>query len=421
MPRPDPPSSLGNPAPPHERLLDLPELPPQRAGRVVEFGTGWQGPPLADLARARSILVVALDFIGDWVLTTPFLAGLRRSAPQAQITAVVLERAFDLAAPCAFVDRVIAAAPADHGPLRFGAEEAALVDGFVEDYRAGAFDLALVPRWDTDFNGATRLAGLSGADAVIGFSETCTERRRRDNAGFDRLYTTALVDRRVVHETERALALLEALGGESPGNDPVLHLREEDHAAAGAFLASAFPESVRPLLAVAPFAAGRKQYPVELTAALVASLARRFGMDVAVVGSPDHAEAADAFARSLGAGAASSARVLGIRANAALIGRAAFLLGMDSGPGHIAGAMGTPSAIVFSNAFGSAPLYLGAPERFRPLGAPVHAIRPAVPLAPCTDGCEADEPHCIASIAPDDVLPDLAAFVAEAIARREGR
>ncbi|MBN9021954.1 MAG: hypothetical protein J0H08_07650, partial [Rhizobiales bacterium] len=75
MPRPDPPSSLGNPAPAVSTLLDLPDVPPGRAGRVVAPGHGAAG---IDLVACRAILVVKLDFIGDWVLTTPFLAGLRR-------------------------------------------------------------------------------------------------------------------------------------------------------------------------------------------------------------------------------------------------------------------------------------------------------------------------------------------------------
>ena len=178
--KPDPPSSLGNPPPPFAETLTLPDLPPLREGRVVEAAPGSAG---VDLEACRKILVVKLDFIGDFVLTTPFLGGLRRAAPDAEITAVVLDRVFDLAAPCRLVDRVVAVPAAAEGPVRFGAASAEDLAAFLRDLRSGAFDLALVPRWDTDFNGATRIAGLSGAERVVGFSERCTPRKAVENAG----------------------------------------------------------------------------------------------------------------------------------------------------------------------------------------------------------------------------------------------
>lgn len=418
MPRPDPASSLGNPTPPFAATLDLPALPPEREGRVARFAEGWTGAPLADLAAARKILVVALDFIGDWVLTTPFLRGLRQSARDAEITAIVLHRTYALAEPCRLVDRVISAEPAEAGPLRFAAATEEALAGFLADYGSDAFDLALVPRWDTDFNGATRVAGLSGARQVLGFSETCTERRREDNRGFDRFYSGVLVDDRTVHEADRALALLTAIGGAVADRAPVLDLTDTDHAAAEAFIRASFGEA--PILAVAPFAAGRKQWPVERSATVARALAGRYGLAVAVIGSPVHAAAADAFAAAVGGNAASAAGRLGLREAAALIGRASLLFGMDSSPGHIAAALGVPAAVMFSAAEGTSALNLGAPERFRPLAPPerLHVMRPAAPLPPCTDGCDADEPHCITAVTVEDVLPGLGAFAERAVAIR---
>ena len=177
---PDPPSSLGNPPPPFGETVALPDQPPFREGRVVGIGSGSAG---IDIGACRRILVVKLDFIGDFVLTTPFLGGLRHAAPDAEITLVVLDRVFDLAAPCRLVDRVIAVPAAAEGPVRFGAASAEDLAAFLADLRNGAFDLALVPRWDTDFNGATRIAGLSGAEHVVGFSERCTERKANREYG----------------------------------------------------------------------------------------------------------------------------------------------------------------------------------------------------------------------------------------------
>lgn len=418
MPRPDPPSSLGNPVPPFRTTLTLPERLGAREGQVLDITVGGCAPAV-DLAGLRNILVVKLDFIGDWVLTTPFLANLRKSAPGAMITAVVLDRVFDLAVACRFVDRVISVAPADHGPVRFAAASGEALDAFLADYRSGAFDLAIVPRWDTDFNGALRLANASCAAAVVGFSELCTERKRRDNRGDDRGYTTAFVDHSDVHEVEHNLALLEALGGVVTDRAVIVDMFERDRVAAAGFVRAHFGDVPRPLLAVAPFAAGRKQLPLDRSAEIARRLAGRLDMDVVVIGSPEHAPAAAAFARSVGPGAASAAGRLGLRQSAALTARAAALFGMDSSPGHIAAALGTPVAVVFANADDGSRRHVGAPRRFAPRGDPawIRVIQPATSLLPCVDGCDADAPHCITMVDVDIVYRGLERFIGDAIRR----
>jgi len=413
MPRPDPPSSLGNPAPPATALRDWPDTPPLRAGRVAGLGPGAAG---IDLRASRHILVVKLDFIGDWVLTTPFLAGLRRAAPDAAITALVLDRVYALAAPCGLVDRVVAVPAAAEGPVRFGAADEATLQGFLHDVEAGAFDLALVPRWDTDFNGATRLGGLSGARTVVGFSEQCTARKRRDNPGFDRFLDVALLDRRQCHEVEHMLGFLEALGG-GRGEPLRLDLTGADRAAAATFRAARFGAPARPLLAVAPFAAGRRQWLLDRTAGLAGAVAGARGMDVAVIGGPGDGHAAGAVAERIGTTgvrAAATAGVLGLRENAALVAGAALFIGMDSGPGHIAAAFGVPAAILGAHPDGASPSHASAPERFGPWAGPdrVLLLRPPAHRAPCADGCEADGPHCILEIAVDDAVGRVLGFAA---------
>lgn len=411
MLKPDPPSSLGNPPPPVAETLTLPDRPPVREGRVVEIAAGSAG---VDLGACRKILVVKLDFIGDWILTTPLLSGLRKAAPAAEIAAIVLDRVYGLASRSTLVDRVIAVPAAAAGPIRFAADSSEDLEAFLADFRNGAFDLALVPRRDTDFNGATRIAGLSGARRVVGFSERCTARKQTDNRGFDRFLDVALLDLREGHEVEHALRMLDALG--APGDTRLhLDLRESDRQEATAFLQARFGTAPRPILAVAPFAAGRRQWPLDRTADLVGRVARRLAMDVAVIGGPENAAEARAVADAAagdGVRAVSTAGELGLPANAALIGEAALFIGMDSGPGHIAAALGVPVVTVSWHPQGASPAHPGAPERFGPWAdaSRVLVLRPPVHRDPCADGCEADDPHCILGVAVDDVVGPVMGF-----------
>src|SRR5204863_1891779 len=124
--------------------------------------------------------------------------------------ALVLDRSYDLAAASRDVDRVISVSRAERDRVWFGGESVTALAGFLKDYAGGTFDLALVPRWDIDFNGALKLAWASGAPRVVGFSERSTANKAVLNRGDDRFYTDVIVDHRPIHEVEHKLALIEA-------------------------------------------------------------------------------------------------------------------------------------------------------------------------------------------------------------------
>lgn len=67
--------------------------------------------PLHEKPRLENILVVRLDMIGDFLLTTPFLRELRRNYPAAHISLVVYDDLLDLACGCPFVDEVVSYPP----------------------------------------------------------------------------------------------------------------------------------------------------------------------------------------------------------------------------------------------------------------------------------------------------------------------
>lgn len=401
------PSALGNSGPPCRLGLtiapgprravddcDRPRLYIPAAGRVRKAR-----PP--GLARCGKILVVKLDFIGDWIMTIPFLEALRQNAPHAEITVVVLDRVFEFAETCRFADRAVSVARADGRRIVFGAMDGATLAGFRRDYAGGHFDLALVPRYDADFNGALAIAHGSGAPAVVGFSEKTTPRKRLLNRGDDRFYSFTLTDPRLVaHEAARGARLIEALGGTFTATGPTLDLLTEDEQAATQFLRGE-GLATGGFLAVAPFGSEAKRtLPSEILGPVVTELARRASLDVVVVASPGDFAKADRFASQIGGH--STAGALGLRATAALLRRARAFVGMDSGPAHMAAAVGIPVAVIAAHPATGSPAHAGAPERFAPLGAPgqVTIIRPSVAAAPCRDGCDAREAHCILGVTP---------------------
>ncbi|WP_353861532.1 glycosyltransferase family 9 protein [Azospirillum formosense] len=352
-----------------------------------------------DLSSARRILVVKLDEAGDFVLATPFLRGLRVSAPQARIVLAVRPAVADLAATCPRVDAVVAPHPKPGGGIDLRGVTPGGAAAFAEAFRAG-FDLTLVPRYDFDRHGATALAANSRARAVVGFSESVTPWKASGNAGFDRAYTHRLTPPPGRHEVEQNLALLRFAGGVPDGDGVELCLTAEDRAEAARRLAVAAGERI---IAVAPgAAAARREYPVERLAAVVAVVAIALGARVAVLGTELERAAADRIAAALPGRVTDLTGRTGLRVAAAVIERTVGLIAMDSGPAHLGAAVGVPVAVFSCHPEGGDPNHFHAPERFRPWCERALVLRPAAALAPCVaDSCTAAEAHCIASIPPE--------------------
>ena len=68
----------------------------------------------------NSVVVVRTDRVGDLILSTPFLATLRRHFPQAEITAWVAPYCEEILSRTKFVDKVVTELPSGHHDLAVG-------------------------------------------------------------------------------------------------------------------------------------------------------------------------------------------------------------------------------------------------------------------------------------------------------------
>lgn len=359
--------------------------------RSVRDGMRLRAVPLI-LSGLRRILVVKLDRVGDFVLATPFLRNLRANAPMAMIDLVVREEVLELAAACADVNRVVAVGPDGAFCGRSGADTAA----FERDYALGQFELAVVPRWDVDFDGASAIAAKSGAPVVLGFSEACTARKRVLNPGQDRFYTHVLDDFRLVHEVEHNLALIAAMNGVVRDRHVGVEIGNADAARAGQWL-SPLPRS-RPLLAIAPFSIEPKRcIPIGEAEAIARPVLDELAACAVVVGSEMHRGQAEQLVGRLGARAMSLAGRCGLSEAAAVIRRCDAVIAADSGPAHIAAAVGTPVAVLSCHPQNGRPEHENSPSRFSPWGerSRILVLQPESAVAPCEGACTATEPHCL--------------------------
>jgi heptosyltransferase-2 len=84
---------------------------------------------------------------------------------------------------------------------------------------------------------------------------------------------------------------------------------------------------------------------------------------------------------------------------AAELGACDLVIGNDSGPGHIAAALGVPVLAIFGPT---------DPDRYRPFGAENHVvIRDICAFRPCSDYCRFPHPICLKELTPAAAWPEI--------------
>ncbi|HEX7978459.1 MAG TPA: glycosyltransferase family 9 protein [Gemmatimonadaceae bacterium] len=387
------------------------------AGRMGAHGpstaTAASDLPVAD---ARRILVVALAEIGDAVLLSPFLRELRRLAPRAHITLVHRPVARSLYARCPYVDQTLTYEPRVARllrpvvlPLRAWRFARRMLGG-------PAFDVAIVPRWDTDHHFASAVAFWSGAARRIGYSELVNARKATLNAGFDGLLTDAVPTGTALHEVERHFALLRYMGATPSGGPLELWLDEEDERKVDEQLSRSGVESGAPRVAMVIGAADpKRRWPIERFTSLAAALLRRYpNAQVLIIGGSEDVAAQSVVVEALQGHALPLAGRLTLRESAAALSRCVVAVGNDSGALHLAAGVRVPCVEISCHPANGDVLHNNAPERFGPWGVPSTIVRPGAPLPPCSSACVNRAPHCILGVEVDEALAAVLAFVERA-------
>lgn len=366
-----------------------------------------------DQQAVTRLLVVRLDEIGDMVLTTPFLRELRRLFPNARITLVVKPAVVNLVALCPYVDEVLAFDPGIRrrfGHLRRHVRACFFARRHLWGQR---FDLAVIPRWDADYYYAVPLAYLSGARWRIGCSERVSPEKERHDRGADWLLTCAVLERDPCHEVERNLALLRYLGGTAHANHAELWLDDDDQTFAEALLREHGWHPGRLLIAVGPAGGSSvlKQWPLERFIEMIGWLQEQYQAQIVLVGGPGEEELGVRITEGLLPPIINAIGKTTLRQMAAILARAQLYLGNDSGPMHIAAAMGIPVIALFGPS---------CSHRFGPWTAQATVLQQMLPCHPCAQGeytflcpaCTRSTPDCLYGITITQVQSAVTAVLA---------
>lgn len=297
----------------------------------AEHGSPTEGPAIAADGLSR-MLIVLPGWAGDCALATPALRAIRHAMPRVTIGALVHANLAPLFDPCPWIDELVLVPP------RRSRVPDSWPAGLVTTVRAmtaGRFDLVLLLRGG--FRSALE-ARLAGIPRRVGFSG--------DLRGA--LLTTAIPRPRGTSTPESYLLLSRALGADG---DLRLELQThpDDDRHAAALLDSISEGGRRGVLLLSPGGPrAAKLWGDERFAAVARRGHEELGLAIVLNGSPDDASrlrrvASLAGVPSLDLGSHS----VDLRLLKSLVARSRVVVGNDSGPRHLAAALGIPSVTVF--------------------------------------------------------------------------
>jgi len=203
------------------------------------------------------------------------------------------------------------------------------------------------------------------------------------------------------HVTERYLEPLRRLGIESADPVPKLAVTPGSMSAARDLLLAAGVRDPDRVAAVVPGARWpNKRWPPASFAAVACGLRDAEALEPVIVGDASDLETAEAVRGLIPGGAPLLAGRTGLMELAGLLNLARIVIANDSGPAHLAAAVGSPVVALFGpthEAFG-----------FAPRGDRVRVVSRALACRPCTVHgglrCPRGRRGCLDDIAPADVL-----------------
>jgi len=275
------------------------------------------------------ILIVRLSAIGDVLHGLPVLFALREALPQAYLAWVVEGRTSELLRDHPALDEIISVS-------RGWLKKPGAVWNLRRRLRELRFDIAI------DLQGLTKSAAaawLSGAPRRIGFAG-------QDGREISRWFNNELVLPSGTHVVERNLELLRALAIEPRKVVFGLHGERSARDAARSMLEGARLDGR--FVLINPGAGWpSKLWPSERYAAVAHELGKRHAISSLVVWAGEQERR---WAQQIVAGSGGFARLApatSLSELAALAERAALFLGSDTGPMHLAAAVGTPCVALF--------------------------------------------------------------------------
>lgn len=266
----------------------------------------------------KNILVVRNDRFGELLLNIPAMRALKETFTDAKLIAVVSPYVKELAGAIPFIDEIIEWQDKKHSLL----QSLKLLGLF----KKKNIDMAIMLNPSKEFNILTFLAGIPirvGYDRKYGF-----------------LLTLKMKDEKYLgerHEVEHNLDLVRLVGAQT--KESSLSLKIDDNIS--------IPDNS---VAIHPFTSDPiKQWPLENFRELAKKISQYYNFKVIIIGGSDVPNEVKESFNSLGENLINMTGKTTLMQLGALLKKCRVLISADSGPVHLASAVGTPVLAIFRN------------------------------------------------------------------------
>jgi len=318
-----------------------------------------------------NILIVKLSAIGDVIHTLPALNAIRKHYQDAHITWLIEEAAYDIVAGHEALDRVLVSKRKRwlkdlRGPGCFAAAKEAYF--FIKDLRDTRYDLIL------DFQALLKsgiLIALAKGNRKVGFGRGLEHMEHSYIFLNERIPAVDMEH----HALSRGLMLLNAIGIPTPEIEYKLPLSDNDRQKVLDLLKQYGFENPHRIVAVNPVAKwATKLWPNQKFARLIDSLIEQYDCGIIFTGSLNDRPVIDDISCQMKGRAVNLAGETTLKMLAALYAEADMVVSTDTGPMHLAAAIGTPVVALFGPT---------APWRTGPYGTGHQIVRVELECAPC--------------------------------------
>ncbi len=294
----------------------------------------------------RRILLVRNDRIGDLLMNTPAIRAVRYSFPFSRITVAVRPSSLEVVKGNPDVDEIITFDERDKEKSLWGKIK------FVWKLRGARYDVAIMLNPTKIFNILTFLCGIT----------------RR--VGYDRKWGLLLTDKiqdtkaqAQQHEVDYNLQLVGLIGAKPDRRELVFKFTAEDEKAVDKMLKDA-QISEGKFIAIHPGTSNPvKRWSQAKFAQLIDKIAQDNGANIFLIGAEDEREINSKVKESTRSSVTDLTGKMTLKQLGAFLKRCRILVSNDSGPVHIATAVGTPVVAIFAKGVQGV-----EPARWRPLG-----------------------------------------------------
>jgi lipopolysaccharide heptosyltransferase II len=355
-----------------------------------------------DWRNAQNVLAMRLDAMGDVLMTTPALRAIKESGPGRRLTLLTSPGAAELAPLLGEVDETIlydapwmkATAPRGDSAPEFG---------MIDRLRKGRFDAAVVfTVYSQNPLPAAFLCLLAGVPRRLAHC------RENPYQLLTRWVAEPEPGRFIRHEVRRQLDLVAEVAWRTGDERLSLCVPPEARTRVRGLLARVGIEA-SPWALIHPGAsAPSRRYPPDQFARAADLLARGYGWQVVFSGGPGERDLVESIRAAMRAGSHSLAGELTLAELSALVECAPVLVTNNTGPAHVAAAVGTPVV----------DLYALTNPQHAPWGTPHRLLFHDVPCKYCYKSvCPEGHHRCLTAVPPEAVARAAAELLGEALAR----